>query len=310
MKNNQILFILFISLGMISYAQETEEEVNPIVEAIAADSCECLVDIKLDAAKKKRYNSINDCIETASNTIQMTEGIKNTLGIGKDSTITNDIIIEKNKYKREVQSALLERCPKMKLLMSSDEVESEVSISEKKKAVEFYDQGMDFYVKEDYKNAIKFYKKAVNKDKNFAFAWDNLGLSYRKDGQFKKAIEAYDKSIELDPTGAVPLMNKPIAFLMDGKLQEAILAYQDYIRVFPNDAEGYYGISRVYIETKEFEKALDNILNAFVKYNEVNSPYARDAEHVIQVVYNNLKENDMLSIWDQYLKKYDITVGE
>jgi cytochrome c-type biogenesis protein CcmH/NrfG len=39
-------------------------------------------------------------------------------------------------------------------------------------------------------------KKAVQ-DPEFAFAWDNLGISYRRLNNYDKAIDAYSKSIAI-----------------------------------------------------------------------------------------------------------------
>jgi cytochrome c-type biogenesis protein CcmH/NrfG len=36
-------------------------------------------------------------------------------------------------------------------------------------------------------------------DPEFAFAWDNLGISYRRLNNYDKAIDAYSKSIAIDP---------------------------------------------------------------------------------------------------------------
>ena len=51
---------------------------------------------------------------------------------------------------------------------------------------------------------MKAYEKALEIDPVFAFAWDNLGLTYRRLEKYDLALDAYRKSLELVPNGFMP----------------------------------------------------------------------------------------------------------
>jgi tetratricopeptide (TPR) repeat protein len=49
-------------------------------------------------------------------------------------------------------------------------------------------------------------------DPEFAFAWDNLGISQRRLNNYDKAIFAYSKSLAIDPK-LMPLQNIAVAYV-------------------------------------------------------------------------------------------------
>jgi tetratricopeptide (TPR) repeat protein len=52
----------------------------------------------------------------------------------------------------------------------------------------------------------------VKIDPNFAYAYDNMGICYRRLEEYDKAIEAYEKSLKIDPYGTMPLQNLGIVY--------------------------------------------------------------------------------------------------
>ena len=293
------------------------------VKEVAEDSCPCLAKIDLDLERPARYKEVEECINSSSLMVQMkqtmtqvTEKAIDTLNqvkeISEIDSLTipgENFLITVGKNTEDIQRYLLRHCPSMKTIMSSDEEEKEVSVSDKRKALKIYDEGQDFYRDQDYPNAIKKYKKAVKIDRTFAFAWDMLGLSYRKDDQLKKAVKAYDKSIALDPAGRVPLMNKPIAYLLLEDYDNALIGYKAFIDVFPEDAEGYYGIGRVYHVIGDYENAIETMIQALIKYNAISSPYARDAEDNLSLFYNELKDRNEIERFTKIAEKYNLKIN-
>ena len=78
--------------------------------------------------------------------------------------------------------------------------------------IEFYQKGQLDFEEKKYKEALKNYQKAVEIDKNFAFAWDNIGLCNRYLENYEDAIVAYEKSIKINPKGLMPLQNLAIVY--------------------------------------------------------------------------------------------------
>jgi len=105
-------------------------------------------------------------------------------------------------------------------------------------------------------------------------------------------------------------MNLPIAQSYLKQYDDAIDSYNKLIEIYPEDPEGYYGISRIYIETKAYEKALDNAMKSFIMYKELESPYHQDAQNVIIILYKTMKENDMMDTFKKMAKKYGINMQE
>jgi tetratricopeptide (TPR) repeat protein len=312
-----ILFASFIFSGMAAQDEETI--------AISKDACNCMQDIDLTIKKEAQYDSIKSCISSAIFSYQFKKAlekipkeVKDTTnktpeilkGLSQDSSKQINIEIVTDKNYNIIEGYSLRNCPAMKKIMASDNSQSSNSVSNKKKAIDFYNKGQKYYAQGNYGNAIVEFSKAVKKDKNFAFAWDNLGLSYRKQGQLKQAIDCYNKSLDIDPNGKVPLMNKPIAYAMLKDYKNAIKSYKNMIAVYPNDAEGYYGIGRIYHLKGDYENAVENMMKAYKMYGEANSPYIRDAETNLAMFYKELKAKNQLEIFNKLSEKYNIKIKE
>lgn len=312
----KIALLLALSFGFHTYAQDETEEINTVTEA----SCECLDEINISLERAERYEKIESCISASIMGEQLktalleptkkvldsangktTKQIEDALNQNKNITIVAD------KNYKIIEEKLLRECPRMKKLMDNSEEVRETSISDKVAAKNYYDKGQSLYAEEKFEEAIVAFKEAVKKDKKFAFAWDMIGISYRRLDQYKKAIKYYNKSLKVDPKGRMPLMNKPVAYEKLEDYEGAVKSYQAFVDVYPDDPEGFYGMGRMYFNLDKMEQATENMMNAYVKYNNINSPYARDAEQTLSVFYQKLKETDQLEIFERLAKKYDIS---
>lgn len=312
-----IIFASFIFSGMTAQDEETI--------AISEDACGCMEQVDLTSPKSEQYEKIKSCISSSILSYQLMKSLQNLSKNTNDSisqpseNLTNalkdsvqqiNIEIVADKNFKEVEAYSLRNCEALKHIMASNNEKSESSVSDKKKAIEFYNKGQQYYAKGNYGNAIVEFSKAVKKDKNFAFAWDNLGLCYRKQGQNKQAIDCYNKSLEIDPTGKMPLTNIPIAYEMMKDYDNAIKSYEKLIAKYPEDPEGFYGIGRMYHLKTDYENALDNMMHAYILYKEQNSPYVHDAESNIALFYRELEAKGQLDVFHKAAKKYNIKIQE
>jgi len=315
--NKTIIFTLFFISYSICNAQD-----NEIVE-IAEEACLCINEIEVAQENELKYEEIETCItstitsaEIKKSMISLREKVEDTLSKIQDFSAVDtlnipdakNIIIDTSKNYKLIEEYLLRNCPSMEILMMDDSSAQENSVSTNDKSIYYYNIGQDNYNVENYEAAIENYKKAVKEDKNFAFAWDMLGLSYRKVGEYKNAIKSYEKSLKIQPNGRVPLMNMPIAYQYLKKYDKAIEGYQEFSEIFPEDPEGYYGIARIYYEISDYENALDNMMKAYIIYNQNSSPYARDAEQNLSVYYNDLKEAGNLDLFNKMAEKHNIKI--
>ena len=167
---------------------------------------------------------------------------------------------------------------------------------------------MDYMESGDYETAILKFKKAIEIDPNFAFSWDNLGVCYRKSNQYEKAIEAYKKSLEINPEGRMPLMNIAVTYNLKKEFEEAIVYYNKFISIYNDDAEGYYGLGLILYTNNMQEEGLANLIHAYTIYSAQNSPYRADAAKKIGYMYNDLKNNDKLEIFNKVAAKYNLKI--
>ena len=145
---------------------------------------------------------------------------------------------------------------------------------------------------------------AVEEDPEFAFAWDNLGLTYRKLGNYDEALNAYTISLQIDPFGMMPLQNIAIVYLYKAEYDSAINTYERMAEIDENNPEIFYGLGHEYL--KEYEKSLDNICKAYNIYIEQNSPYRTDAEKLINYIYTEMEKAGKKDKFFEILKAHNI----
>lgn len=186
----------------------------------------------------------------------------------------------------------MDNCPTLKDKVASNNVVNNNSMSTNKEALKLYDLGMDETAKNNFKGAIEYYKKAVKIDPNFAFAYDNMGICYRRLEEYDLAIDAYEKSLKIDPNGLMPLQNIAVAYSYKKDYKKAVETYERLAKIEPNNPEVFYGIGQMYaLHLNDSEKGLDNMCKAYKLYIEQKSPYRGDAEKIIQMIYAQMKKD-------------------
>jgi tetratricopeptide (TPR) repeat protein len=305
-----IVFCFFIK----GFSQGTENNAKRLLEELSISSCDCIDKISVSNKDSKEVSSeINKCIEEQVNAYQLgSKLIKiDTTRLEKEIEILIDNNSESKGFKKyyyEMESYLFENCNALKNKIAVYEKMNSKSMSRNPKALKFYSKGVKEFDKQKFKKAVSLFKKALKVDKEFAFAWDNLGLSYRKLNKYDKAIESYEKSIEIDPYGLMPLQNIAIVYQYKKEFHKAIDTYKKLSKLDNKNPEVYYGIGQIYsLELKNYEKGLDYMCKAYVKYTEQKSPYRVDAEKVISIIYSEMKKNGNEDRFNEILKLNNIS---
>ena len=70
--------------------------------------------------------------------------------------------------------------------------------------------------------AIRFYKRALFADPQFAEAWNNLGNAYGMKSEYHNALNAFNKAIAIDPSYGKALYGKAITLRNLGQLEAAM----------------------------------------------------------------------------------------
>ena len=69
------------------------------------------------------------------------------------------------------------------------------------------DFGIRVAQKNLWKEAVYRFEKAIEIDKTYGGAWNNLGIAYEQLGRFDEARSAYEKALELEPNNVLIKQN-------------------------------------------------------------------------------------------------------
>lgn len=273
----KLLKLLFLFIFFQGFSQGNSN----LIEETSNLACDCISKISKEAEHRNR--EINTCI------LEAIQG-------------------QKNNYSN-IENFLVKNCQSLKDLTFSANENLDHARSKNVLAQLAYDDGMDYIQENNFEQGIEKFKKATSFDDQFVYAWDNLGVCYRKTNQLDMAIAAYKKSLDIFPNGKLALINSAIAYNLKKEPLEASKYYERYIEAYPNDAEGYYGLGLINYTEGDLENGLDHLVHAFVLYSQQKSPYRSDAAGKISYMYNDLKKQDKLPIFEKVVNKYDLKIN-
>ena len=302
----KFLTVVLLLISCTVFSQEKK-----ISKEILDSSCECIKKIEYDLDNVSKNDSIKSCIKSSIMIDQMKVLLSKMENIDSLETSNKNITfnIDVDKDLEEIEELLLTDCTYLKDLLMQNNQKHKYSVSTNKKAREFYDEGQKHAAEGKYVLAAVEFNKAVKKDPKFAFAWDNLGICYRKLDRYEEAIKCYKKSLELDPKGNVPLMNMGVAYSLLKDYKSASKVYEKHIEFYPEDAEGFYGAGRMFYLSGNHEKGLENMFQAYWIYKNTNSPYIHDAETSIVAFYKDMKEKGLIDTFEKLDEKYKIVMN-
>jgi len=305
----------FYGVGQVKETKKAEK----LLKELSENGCKCIDSIKTtNETKEEISKAINRCINAQAGAYQL--GSK-MLEIDlaslskKDSKGTVKIVINSNEESKEykdfyyeIERYMMINCKSIKNKIASSDLENFYSMSKNSEAKKLYFKGIDQSEKQNYQKAISYFQRALKIDSLFAFAWDNMGLCYRKLDKYDDAIYAYNKSLELDPLGLMPLQNIAVAYKYKKEYQKALAAYETLAELDSKNPEVYYGIGLLYAYSlNDLENGLDNICKAYTYYIAQKSPYRTDAEKLINLIYADMKKQGKETTFDEILKKNNIT---
>jgi len=318
MTKKRITILISVLFCSLISAQKSVDK-SKLVKELSDNACKCTDSIALfDRNKQDIIKDLHECIDKQTGALQLASLLSNVEELSKTASEVNGkkqvnltLNTDKNsdQYKdsyNEIERYLIRNCASLKKAVNVAESKLD-NLSKNEEAMNFYNKAVEASRKEDWKEAVENYKKAVKKDPTFTYAWDNLGICYRRLGEYDQSIEAYKKSLAINPAGKMPLQNIAIAYVHKKEYQKAIDAYADMDKIYPGDPEVYYGMGQIYFNNlNNNEKALDSICKAYKIYNEQKSPYRSDAEAVIGFIYKKMKEEGKLDKFSEILKNNNI----
>jgi eukaryotic-like serine/threonine-protein kinase len=127
-------------------------------------------------------------------------------------------------------------------------------------ALKAYNLGEEIgFTKQDFFAAIPLFQRAISLDPNFAMAYAKLGACYSNHGQTARAAEAIRKAYELRERVSDRekfYIAAHYADLVIGNLEAARQTYEMWMQTYPRDPIPVAGLSQIYEQLGNFEKAL------------------------------------------------------
>jgi tetratricopeptide (TPR) repeat protein len=118
-------------------------------------------------------------------------------------------------------------------------------------------RGIDAYMKKDYENAVKDFKRSVGLGRGSSFAADAaqyLAMSYLQLGDTENAVKAYKSAFQIDPYRDDIHVKLGNLYFSQGKFEEARAEYAEAVRLNPGTANRY-ALGQAYIELGRFSEA-------------------------------------------------------
>ncbi len=287
-----ILTVLTLSIFISAHAQTRAEK-------ISTEACNCITTIEnYDSLQAK----MDRCVPKALAAFMLSDTESDKAFINNADSIKKVI--------DDVMRSLTDNCPKIKAFILADKEAKYYKMSDSDKANELYTAGNDAFGKDDLKTAEKEYLKAIKEDPEFIYAYDNLGLTYRYLGDYKKAVRYYDKSLEIYPEGSFAIQNQAVAYTYLGDVGGAAKNYQKMMDLYPENPEGYFGMAKVSLMNEDYEKALDYTFYCHKLYVAMQSDYVKDTESLISMIYDKMKEQNKLDVFNELSKKHGITLNQ
>ena len=141
-------------------------------------------------------------------------------------------------------------------------------------------KGNHYYLKQQFKQAIFAYQKAIAVEQNIIFAWHNLANSYTQIKQYGLAIAAHKRAIEIFPSFVASWRNLANIYYQLGVYPEAIVAYNSALKldstnpeIFQWQGESFLKVGAITEAIRSFENSLNASTNPLNVYYALSEAY-------------------------------------
>lgn len=107
--------------------------------------------------------------------------------------------------------------------------------------------------------AAACYRRALERDPEFASAWTNLGSLLAEAGELESARDAFDEALRIDPEQTEAQTNLAELALRQGDVEVAIAGFRAALRNAPDYAEAHYGLARALLRVGGRAQALAHL---------------------------------------------------
>ena len=287
----KIFIVIFLTTAFFT---ASAQDLNKL---ISDRICNCIDTIEnIDSLEAKLDRCVNESVTVFWNS----DDDEQLEHFAESDTIQNTI--------DSVMAEFVQYCPKVMAFLLTEKEAKFYKLSESDAANKYYKTGINAFNSNDYESAEKQFLKAIKEDGKFVYAYDNLGLTYRRLKNYRKSVRYFSGSLEIFPEGRFALQNQAVAFL---ELKDNLNALKNYIMLislYPDDPEGYFGSARVQYLNEDYENALDYALYAYKMYITQKSDFVKDAEQLISLIHDKMKDQGKVDVYIKKSGEYGIQV--
>ena len=106
-------------------------------------------------------------------------------------------------------------------------------------ANEWFERGRNYFLGDEYDEALKMLDRAIALVPNFAQAYYYRGLVRNKKGEYDKAIDDLSKAMAIDPVFSWTYFYRGVVYLQLGKKGKPILDMQEAARLGNKEAQSW-----------------------------------------------------------------------
>jgi len=168
-------------------------------------------------------------------------------------------------------------------------IDNNAALSRRRKYAEsMFSLGVHQNRKGEYKNAVNYFREAIEMMPEFPHSYCNLAYALQNLGMTEEAIERYLQFIFLAPEEVYPEFLQNLAFLLlkEGRDEDAEYFYLECIKKYPCFTNAYISLSNLYKNTGYYEKSV-NILKQLMKHSPTLEIELRIAFTVDRIMDSN-----------------------
>ena len=140
-------------------------------------------------------------------------------------------------------------------------------------AKKLYQQGILYYEKAEYNQAIKEFSLAIRINPEYSLAYNSRGDAYYRLGDYEKSQQDSSAAIRNNPEDANAYYDRGFSLYSIGEYNGAIIDYNQAIKLNPEYANAYYGRGLARYQIKENKKAIADFNQAIAINPKFASAY-------------------------------------
>ncbi len=163
--------------------------------------------------------------------------------------------------------------------------------------------------KDDFDNAEKYLKEAININPEHKSANGRLGIVYRQQERYTEALEKLSMQIMIKP-GLVYYLNRGIIHRFFENYKSAISDFKNALEIDPSNSYCYSRIGMIYEYHRNFKEALESYDNAIKYADDSEKEFVKDVLLLKARVYQCTKEFEKSEqVYACYIENYGVNIN-